>query len=72
MLINEESRTKFHHEFFHFLHLFFSVFLFFLYCFSFLFIILSLSLNELGALWPYSADSLPSSAETCMQDKNVW
>ena len=35
VLINQESRTKFHQELFHFLHLFFSVFLFFfLYCFS--------------------------------------
>ena len=34
MLINEESRAEFHEELFHFLHLFFSVFLFFFYCFS--------------------------------------
>ena len=56
MLINEESRTKFHHEFFHFLHLFFSVFLFFfLYCFS-------ISFHGIKA--PLMASTLSSSSST--------
>jgi len=58
MLINEESRTEFHQELFHFLHLFFSVFLFFfLYCFS-------ISFHGIRAPLMASTASTPSSSSS--------